>query len=133
MSSATIAGLILIGSKDRPQPPSAAPAVVAQPVITETAVPPLAEPAPSQPGISLNELPSAAPKTVKSVARAQATITIENDDDLPAITIDDVTVTQGPTKSTNAIFHVSLSKPSGKACRPAKPSTRAVSSGSARL
>lgn len=70
LAAATIAGLFAIGSMngERPAPVTAPPATT-----VETAAP-IAEPPPSVPGVSLNDLPSAPPKigttaAVKAVAR----------------------------------------------------------------
>lgn len=49
-----------------------------------------------------------------TLAGAQATGTIQNDDALPALSIDDVTVTEGNTGTANATFTVTLSAPSGQ-------------------
>lgn len=71
LAAAVLAGLVAIGSMSHDQPaPSAPTAPMAKTV--ETAPLPLAEPAPSEPGISLNDLPSVAP-TAKPVARPTTT------------------------------------------------------------
>ena len=49
-----------------------------------------------------------------TLARPQAVATILDDDRVPAIVINDVTVTEGNTGATNAVFTVRLSKPSGR-------------------
>jgi len=49
-----------------------------------------------------------------TIADAQATGTINDDDPLPAISIDDVSVTEGNSGTTLASFTVSLSVPSGR-------------------
>lgn len=68
LAAATIAGLFVIGSmtNDKPAPVVTAPRA---PTTIETAAPSFPEPAPSPPGISLNDLPSApAAKPAKSAA-----------------------------------------------------------------
>lgn len=47
-----------------------------------------------------------------TIADGQGAVTILNDDPLPTITIDDVSVTEGNTDTTPAVFTVSLSNPS---------------------
>jgi hypothetical protein len=70
LAAAAIAGLVAIGSMSK-ETPAPAPVPVAKTV--ETAAP-LAEPAPSPPGISLNDLPSVAPApTAKVIVRPTTT------------------------------------------------------------
>ncbi len=48
------------------------------------------------------------------LARTQGTVTIRNDDAMPEIRIDNTIVTQRRAGTTNATFHVTLSRPSGQ-------------------
>ncbi|PYJ03502.1 MAG: hypothetical protein DME25_12075, partial [Verrucomicrobia bacterium] len=48
------------------------------------------------------------------ISGGQAMVTINNDDPLPSLSINDVTVTEGDSGSTNAVFTVSLSAASGQ-------------------
>ncbi|HKB19631.1 MAG TPA: Calx-beta domain-containing protein, partial [Gaiellaceae bacterium] len=52
--------------------------------------------------------------TNATLSDAQGVGTITNDDALPSFSIDDVTVTEGDTGTTNANFTVSLNAPSGR-------------------
>src|SRR6185295_3094410 len=51
--------------------------------------------------------------TNATIADAQGVGTITDDDNPPAISITDVTVTEGSSGTVNAVFSVSLSGPSG--------------------
>lgn len=66
LAAAVIAGLVAIGSMGNEKTAPATPVAVTKTV--ETAAIPVAEPAPSEPGISLNDLPSVA-TAPKAVAR----------------------------------------------------------------
>jgi Ca2+-binding RTX toxin-like protein len=73
-------------------------------------------------GDTLNELDesfsvSLSGATNASITDGQGVGTITNDDGLPSLTISDITVTEGNSGSTNAIFLVSLSAASGQAVR----------------
>ena|GEM_PF-1271491 len=52
--------------------------------------------------------------TNASIADAQGQGTITDDDDAPSLSISDSTVTEGDSGTTDAVFNVSLSAPSGK-------------------
>jgi hypothetical protein len=76
LAAATIVGLVAIGSKSSDKP---APTPATRATTVETAAP-IAEPPPSTPGISLNDLPSVAPKTTtatKAAARPAEAPTVE--------------------------------------------------------
>src|SRR5206468_9762594 len=46
------------------------------------------------------------------VVKSAGLVTIQNDDGVPGITINDVTVTEGNSGTTNAVFTVTLAQPS---------------------
>lgn len=72
LAAAVLAGLVAIGSMSNDKP--ATSTIAPQAKAIETAAPVVAEPAPSPPGISLNDLPSVAPTPV---AKAPAKSNVE--------------------------------------------------------
>jgi hypothetical protein len=74
LAAATIIGLVAIGSMSNDKP---APAAPPQAKTVETAATPIAEPPPSTPGVSLNDLPSVPSKTTTAKPAARPTTNAE--------------------------------------------------------